>query len=263
MPRGHEAWHEVQEETGNQHDGTEECVTNLRAGDVEGRWRIHISCSDDFVLRGAAQLTGFGSAILDAGNGSVVVRAGSTAPFTAGDVGTIDNLNFNMTFPLVGFMVINNLPNRPATIDFDLKVIRTHGSTAIGGCTGTAATMAGDTCTPANSPFQLTNGLVDPLTGLVDIVSVSSTVDAYGYTGSSGTNYNPANLYVGTFTTQQAIQGATIQSILNTIATGGSVSASWSATFTPVSPTPEPGTYLVIGAGLVAIGCFKRNVQRS
>jgi hypothetical protein len=123
--------------------------------------------------------------------------------------------------------------------------------------------MAGDTCTPANSPFQITNGLVDPLTGLVDTVSVSLTVDAYGYTGSSGTNYNAANLYVGTFTTQQAIQGATIQSILSTIASGGSVSASWSATFTPVAPTPEPGTYLLIGAGLVAIGCFKRNVQRS
>jgi len=245
-------------------------------------------------LAGATGLTGFGSAVLEAGNGSVVVsgngttggciiwynggtppttcpttgsgnltvQAGSTAPFTNGDIGTIDNLNFDTTLPLVGFMVINNLPNTPASIDFDLKDIRTNGATPIGGCSGAAATTAGDTCTPANSPFQLTNGLVDPVTGMVDTVSVSLTLDAYGYTGSSGTNYNAATPYIGTFTTQQAITGATIQSILNTIGTGGSVHASWSATFTPIAPTPEPLAFFLMGVGLVGIGCTKRNAQK-
>ena len=245
---------------------------------------------------GASPITAFGSAILEAGDGSVVVsgngatggciiwynggtppntcptsgtgaltvQGGSTAPFTVGDSGTIDNLNFNTPFPLVDFMVIDNSPNTPSLLQFDLKDIRFNGATPIGGCSGAAAVAAGDTCTPANSPFQLTNGLVDPGTGMVDTVSVSLTMDAWGYTGSSGTNYNAADAYIGTFTTQQAIQGATIQSILNTIAGGGSVNASWSATFTPVVVSPEPRSmFLMLGAGLMAIGLCKRNARNS
>lgn len=244
---------------------------------------ISIAMVSTASLAGAGALTGFGSAILEAGNGSVVVsgngttggciiwynggsppttcptsgtgdltvQGGSTAPFTVGDTGTIDNLNFNVVYPLVGFMVIDNAPNTPATIDFDLEDIRFNGATAIGGCSGSAATSPGDTCTPADSPFTLTNGLIDPANDMVDTVSIAMTVDAWGYTGSSGTNYNAATPYIGIFTTQQAIQGANIQSILSTISGGGSVNASWSATFTPVA-SPEPASFILIGAGLLA-----------
>jgi hypothetical protein len=237
-------------------------------------------------IAGAAQITG--TAILDAGNGSVLVtgsgatgcinwynggpppttcpnsgsgtfsvQGGSTAPFTAGVSGTILDIpgNFSM---LVGFMVINN----PTPIDFDLRDIRTNGSTALGFCTGAQAAAPGDTCTLANSPFTLTNGLIDPLTGLVDTVSISLTVDAWGYTGSSGTNYNAATPYIGSFTTQQAIQGDNILSIVNTIQTGGSVTASWSATFTPGTATPEPESLFLAGLGLLALGCLRRNAQK-
>src|ERR1700722_8689415 len=97
---------------------------------------------------GATPITAFGSAILQAGNGSVLVsgngtsggciiwynagsplgtcptvgngnltvEAGSTAPFTVNDTGTIDNLNFNVALPLVDFIVVNNTPNTPATL---------------------------------------------------------------------------------------------------------------------------------------------------
>jgi len=239
---------------------------------------------------GASPITAFGSAILQAGNGSVVVsgngttggciiwynggippttcptsgtgnltvQGGSTAPFTLGDTGTIDNLNFHVAYPVVDFMVIDNSPNTPATLQFDLKDIRFNGATAIGDCDA-GVNDPGATCTPAFSPFQLTNGLTDPSTGTVDTVSVALTMDAWGYTGSSGTDYNSANLYIGSFTTQQAIQGATIQSILHTIATGGSVNASWSATFTPV--VPEPASLILLGVGLTAIGLFKRKTK--
>jgi len=284
---------QVQEETGKNMTGNKDVFHYYFPGvlKIAGIFTLIALTAS---LAGATALTGFGSAILEAGNGSVVVsgngttggciiwynggtppttcpttgsgnltvEAGSTAPFNNGDTGTIDNLNFNTTLPLVGFMVINNLPNTPATIDFDLKDIRTNGATPIGGCSGAAATSPGDTCTPANSPFQLTNGLVDPGTGLVDTVSVSITVDAYGYTGNSGTNYNAATPYIGTFTTQQAIQGATIQSILDTIGMGGSVNASWSATFTPAAATPEPIAFFLVGMGLVGIGCIRRNAQK-
>jgi hypothetical protein len=255
---------------------------------------ISIAMVSTASFAGATGLTGFGSAILEAGNGSVVVsgngttggciiwynggsppttcpttgagnltvEAGSTLPFNVGDTGTIDNLNFNTALPLVGFMVIDNAPNTPATIDFDLEDIRFNGATAIGGCSGSAATSAGDTCTPANSPFTLTNGLVDPSNGMVDTVSIAMTVDAWGYTGSSGTDYSAATAYIGIFTTQQAIQGANIQSILTTIADGDSVNASWSATFTPVSEVPEAPSFILAGAGLLGIGCFRRNAHR-
>jgi len=239
----------------------------------------------------AGTLTSFGTAILQAGNGSVVVsgngstggciiwynggsppttcpttgtgnltvQGGSTAPFTVGDMGTIDNLNFNTTLPLVGFMVINNGTNNPNTIDFDLNDIRFNGSTAIGSCSGSSELTPGASCTPANSPFTITNGLGDPANNnMVDSATVTLTVDAFGYTGGSGMNYNSATPYVGTISTQQAIRNATIQSILNSIQGGGSVSASWSATFQPSSTVPEPAPFLLLASGLMAIGLARK-----
>jgi hypothetical protein len=235
----------------------------------------------------AAKLTDSGTAILDAGNGSVdvsgngtttgcidwynggspppcpnsgtatlTVDAGSTSPFIVGSTGTIQNLTFNTVYPVVDFVTIGGL-------DFDLLDVRFNTGAAIGDCSGAAAADPGVSCTPADSPFTLTNGLADPTTGQVDTVSIALTADAEGYTGSSGTNYNQADRYIGIFTTQQAIQGMNIQTVLNAIGTGGSIDASWSATFTPASELPEPESYLLLGAGLTAIGLYKRNARKS
>jgi len=249
---------------------------------------------------GASPITALGTGILDAGDGSVVVsgngvtsgcinwynagpapttcpdvggsasltvEGGSTLPFTAGETGTIQDLSFQTVTPLVDFLVVNR-PGGAVPLQFDLEDLRFNSGTAIGDCTA-GASNPGVTCTPANSPFQLTNGLIDPNTGKVDTVSVSFTVDAWGYRNSSGTNYNAADLYVGTFTTQQAIQGATISSILGEIASGGSVSASWSATFSPetgtgsVTPAPEPPPFILMGAGFMVVGLLRRNAHRT
>jgi len=234
----------------------------------------------------AAKLTNSGTAILDAGNGAVdvsgngvttgcidwynggspppcpdsntatlTVEAGSTSPFVVNSTGTIKNLDFDSVYPMVDFVSIGAL-------DFDLLDVRFNTGASIGDCSGPAATDPGVSCTPADSPFTLTNGLADPKTGQVDTVSIALTVDAEGYTGSSGTNYNQADPYIGIFTTQQAIQGMNIQSILNAIGTGGSIDASWSATLTPIAELPEPESFLLLGAGLTAIGLFKRNARK-
>jgi hypothetical protein len=250
-------------------------------------------------LAGATPITNIGTAILQAGNGSVIVsgngttggciiwfngvepadtcptsgsgnftvQGGSTDPYLVGETGTIQNLNFNTPLPLVGFMQLTG-----HTTKWDLADIRFNGSTAIGDCTstpdsaGNTDTSPGVSCTPANSPFTLTNGLADS-SGKVDTVAVTFTVDAYGYYGAgSGTNYDEANRFVGVFSTQDAVAGAdttdNIASILAEIEGGGSVSASWSATFTPVTTAPESATFLLFGVGLMVMGSLKKHTRK-
>jgi len=235
----------------------------------------------------SALITNAGTAILNAGNGSVVVtgggqtsgcidwyqgappscpqspgttsnfsvQGGSTAPFVSGETGTIEDLNFNTAYPVVDFITIMT----PAGMtQFDLKDLRTNLGAAIGSCSqATGDLNPGVTCTPSGSPFQLTNGLIDPGTGTVDTVTISLTIDAYGYIGNSGTNYNAANPYVGIFTTQQAVAG-NIDTVLQTLGAGQGVSASWSATLSPSTPTPEPGTLWTLGGALLGCGVALR-----
>jgi hypothetical protein len=241
----------------------------------------------------AVPITNLGSAVVSAGNGSIFVtgngvtsgcldwfnvaapsgcqpsgttatfslQGGSTAPFVAGQAGTIADLNFNTPLPFVNFMQV------PAAggAHFDLISLRTNTNGSIGSCTGAGALLGGASCTPAGSPFQITNGVANA-SGVVDTVSVSLTVDLWGYTGTSGTNFDAANRYIGIFTTQGAVMGGTnIASILATISSGGAITASWSATLTPTTTPaiPEPGTYVLLGLGLISVASVRKRTRKA
>jgi hypothetical protein len=246
----------------------------------------------------ATPLTNLGSATLNAGNGSVrvtgngstsgcidwysgvapsscqpdgttstfTVNGPSTAPFIPGQTGTIKDLNFNTPFPVTDF--IDVAIGGGATARFDLTNLRVNTGAAVGNCSsavgsnGLTDMSPGATCTPAGSPFQITNGLANS-SGVVDTVTISLSFDAYGYTGTSGVNYSDATKYVGIVTTQGALSGYNINTILNTISTpGGSIDAAWSATLSPVSGVPEPGTYPLLGLGLIATGTIMRRSRK-
>jgi len=240
----------------------------------------------------SALITNAGTAILNAGNGSVVVTGGgqtsgcidwfnntvpscpqpngttatfsvqsgsSSAPFnTPGETGSIQDLNFNTLFPVVDFITIVT----PAGLaHFDLADLRTNLGPAIGSCTQATGDLGSSAvCTPAGSAFQLLNGIAGP--NGVDTVSIALTVDLFGYIGNSGTNYNAANPYVGLFTTQTPVAG-NIDTILQELASGQGVSASWSATLIPSNPVPEPGTLWTLGGALLGCGVALRRRRAS
>lgn len=197
--------------------------------------------------------------------GTFTVQGGSSAPFVSGQPGTITDLNFNTPLPLVNFLQVGT----PVVSHFDLTGLRFNNGGDIGDCTtavgvdGLSDTSPGATCTPSGSPFQLANGLANAQGG-VDTVSITLSLDAWGYTGTSGTNYSDATRYVGVFTTQGALQGFNIESILATIRSGGAITASWSATLSPLatSPVPEPGTYLLFGLGLISVASVRRRTRK-
>jgi hypothetical protein len=187
------------------------------------------------------------------GSGSYTVVAPSTAPFVDGQTGSIDNLNFNVTYPVTDFITYGS---GPGTVDFDWMDIRSNTSgAAIGNCTSDAPDVS---CTPAGSIFTITDGPADSQ-GQVDTVTVAITADLEGYTGSSGVDYSNATSYVGVFTTQ-AISGD-ITDILDTIADGGNIPASFSVTIGGQSAaTPEPGSasLLLLGIGLIVVGVRRK-----
>jgi len=233
----------------------------------------------------ATSITTLGSAILNIGNGSVfvigtpatgcvdwynaappsgcqpagttgalTVQGGSTAPFTPGAAGTIQDLGLSAAFPITDFITIGT---GSSAFHFDLLDLRTNAGASVGDCSGPGALAPSATCTPTGSPFQLTNGLANPVTGAVDTLTISLNIDANGYIGSAATG---SNLYVGNFTTQGGVFG-NIASVLATIGAGAPVTASWSATLTPTSapaPIPEPAPFVLVGTGLMALGFFKR-----
>lgn len=148
------------------------------------------------------------------------------------------------------------------TINFDLTSLVTNGGSAAGNCTSNANF---NSCTPAGSPFTL----IENPAGVS--ISFSVLLNAYTFTSASGDTP-----YQGVFTTEVsgtiadsgpcAGLAADITNVLTCEAAGGTIKSTWSAVESPMTsttpPAPEPGSGMLLLAGLLGLGfCAFRSRQ--
>lgn len=144
-----------------------------------------------------------------------------------------------------GFMTLDGTP-----LTFTLQEIL-GGSYSALQCASTPA-LAGQVCTPPNTPYSLTN------TGTFGQSPTGSTA-SFSILGTFGDGI-PADsaVYSGLF--QTTFSGQSYQQVLTQIGTVGSITTSFSATFTPVAPIPETGPLGLVlsGLGLMGLSMLRR-----
>jgi len=185
---------------------------------------------------------------LAGGSGDVTVGSSSTGSFAGiGGTGTMLDLDStvsptNTPLAVPNFLLLANAP----TLSFELNFIfpGMYGDAECG-----LPPAPGQHCTPLlplpRSPFNLTN-----LAGGSSEVSMilSGVVYELG-------NPDPVSTFTGVYTAQ--FVGKTYQQILTDLASGGSVSTTFSASF-DVESIPEPATEFLIFGALAALSLVRR-----
>jgi hypothetical protein len=171
------------------------------------------------------------------------IGPGSTGDFAplAGTTVTIEDLNsatepVNVSFPAQKFITFNAAPSFP-TLDINFIYAGLYSST---NCF--AAPAVGQTCTTTGSPFSFVNNPPGPPKG----------PQATAGWVFSGVTSDGLEAWQGNFTSQFSVP---FQQVLLDLGTSGSVTNTFSATFTlaPVSQVPETGTLYLLGAGLIGL----------
>ena len=176
----------------------------------------------------------------------------------AGTAGTIIDLSnppdaTGVALDVPDFITFNSAPNISITLTFLFP-----GIEGAAGCSLDPSTAAaGQVCTP-DVPDQSPVNLVNTSTS-----SAFASIGVAGIEVDSSTNTSIP--IVGTFSTP--FSNENFQEILDTIFSGGTVTTSFSAQFSTVTATPEPGTssLLLIGIGVAGIGLlvYRKRLARA
>jgi hypothetical protein len=179
------------------------------------------------------------------GSGAFQVAAPSTGSFGAlvGTSGTILDLDASTQpvgtpFSLPSFMTFAAAPNVMMTLTFIAPGI-------LGSAQCAAAPAAGQTCTPSGPASSYLPALDLVNTGLGSTLSFGVSGTITDVSDASVTNFT------GVVTAQFA--GIPYQTLLATLAGGGTVTAAYSADFQAVVPEPATGLLVALGAGALTL----------
>jgi hypothetical protein len=213
-------------------------ATTIPAGVVNFAGTVTVNSGGVFFANGASV-----AHLIDAGTPDTGAYNGLTGG-TIKDLVTPIQIG-TLTTPINQFLTFNT---STGPVLFDLTAIN-PGVGTVPACTSNAT---GSVCTPPGSPFTLTQ----LSTGAVGI---QLSLSGIAYTGSSSTGTDAT---IGVFTTQNTNPGS-ITGILAAVA-GGGITNSYSATFSSVPPgvIPEPGTYVLLGLGLISVASIRKRTRK-
>ena len=185
------------------------------------------------------------------GLGSFVVDVTSTGSFVPliGKAATVQPLNqvTEPTGPVGTFAPVPNfITFAGSPISVTLTAVDPATLPATNCLTPAASAAAGQVC--GTGPFNLFN------------LSPTRSSDSFGIQGTvSDGSASPASTLTGVFTAQ--FSDKSFEAVRDTVLAGGSVTTSYSASFT-ASAVPEPATLSFMGLGLLAIAAGVRRRAR-